>query len=63
MQLVRSQGGEVMEDKSRVTRKRKEKESNNQKWKNRGVATFKFSIGLGRGIDCLARLWEFLSNF
>ncbi|MFJ5772552.1 hypothetical protein [Psychrobacillus sp. NPDC093180] len=47
-----------MEDMSRVTRKREEKKSKNQKWKSKGVATFKLTTDLVRVIDWLLRNWN-----
>ncbi|WP_391123520.1 hypothetical protein [Psychrobacillus sp. L3] len=47
-----------MEDKSRVTRKREEKKTNNRKWTSRGVATFKLSADIVRVIDWLIRYWN-----
>lgn len=55
-------GGVVVEERSRVTRKREERESNSRKRKAQGVATWRTFVGLSRVIHYLELLWEFLSN-
>lgn len=52
-------GGVVVEDKkSRVERKMREKRMNGEKYKSKGVATFRFVADLGRVFNFLESLFN-----
>lgn len=58
VKLPTLKGGAVVEEQSRLERKRKERRSKREKARNQGVATLRAIADLGRAFSFLASLWD-----